>query len=76
MALDGLFLYALKNELKQNLVGCRVDKINQPTKNEVLLSFRAKSAAFRLLFNAAGNAAGVYITQEKPENSLASREHP
>lgn len=68
MALDGLYLYALSKELRAALVGCRVDKIGQPTKNEILLSFRTKGAAYRLLFNAAGNAAGAYLTETRPEN--------
>ena len=68
MALDGLFLYALKNELKTSLIGCRIDKITQPTKNEILISLRTRGAAYRLLFNAAGNAAGIYLTESRPEN--------
>ncbi len=68
MALDGLFLYALKKELNEALVGSRIDKIGQPAKNEIILSFRTKNGAKRLLINTAGNAAGVYLTNTRPEN--------
>ncbi len=51
MALDGAFLYAVKNEL-QILIGSRVDKIHQPSKEEIIIAIRAKGGSFKLLISA------------------------
>lgn len=68
MALDGLFLYALLHEIKQELVGYRVEKIYQPTRQELLLYFRNRSDTKRLLLSASGNAPRLHITKSKAEN--------
>ena len=68
MALDGLFLYALAHELRQELVGFRVEKISQPTRQEVLLYFRSRSETKKLLLSASGNAPRLHLTAIKPEN--------
>lgn len=35
MALDGIFLYHLKNEIADFAIDSRVDKIHQPSKDEI-----------------------------------------
>ena len=40
MALDGIFLSKVKNELINNAVGLRVDKVLQPTRDEIILNLR------------------------------------
>ncbi|MEG0614160.1 MAG: NFACT RNA binding domain-containing protein [Oscillospiraceae bacterium] len=67
MALDGAFLHTVKEEL-QILVNARIDKIYQPAKEEIVISFRAKSANYRLLMSASANSARVHITSETVEN--------
>lgn len=67
MALDGAFLYAVKGEL-DFLVGARIDKIHQPSKEEILISFRAQSGNHKLILSASANAARVHLTQTSPEN--------
>lgn len=67
MALDGAFLYALKCDLDV-LIGGRIDKIYQPSKDEIILSMRTKSANLRLLMSASANAARVHITAQAVEN--------
>ena len=39
MALDGAFLFAVKKELTP-LIGGRVEKIHQPSREEILISIR------------------------------------
>ena len=67
MALDGAFLHCIREELLP-LIGTRIDKIYQPSRDELVLSFRGKGGAVRVLFSASATAARVHITQSVPEN--------
>lgn len=67
MALDGAFLHCIKEELSP-LIGSRIDKIHQPARDTLVLSFRTKGGASRVLFSASADAARVHITQTAPEN--------
>lgn len=67
MALDGAFLHCIASELSP-LIGSRIDKIYQPTRDSLVLSFRAKGGAERVLFSACADAARVHITKEAVEN--------
>ena len=49
MALDGIFLHCLQQEIADGAVGDRVDKIHQPTKEEIVLTLRGRSGAKKLL---------------------------
>ena len=40
MALDGITLSMLKNELAEKLIGARIDIIHQPSKEELVISLR------------------------------------
>jgi len=44
MALDGAFLYTVRNELLP-LIGGRVEKIHQPSREEVIISIRTKNGS-------------------------------
>ncbi len=52
MALDGLYLRSLANEIKNTLISSRIDKITQPEKDEIILSFKINRKPVRLLLNA------------------------
>ena len=67
MALDGAFLHCIREELLP-LIGSRVDKIHQPARDTLVLSFRTKGGAVRVLLSAGADAARVHITQTNPEN--------
>lgn len=68
MALDGIFLYHLKNEISQFAVGSRVEKIHQPSKEELLFSLRSREGAKKLLLSCRADTAGLYFTSYPPEN--------
>lgn len=70
MALDGAFLYAVKKEIEM-LKGARIDRIHQPSKEEIIISFRAKSGNYKLLMSASANSARVHITNSNTENPKA-----
>lgn len=67
MALDGVFLNQVKNELTP-LIGGRVDKIHQPSREELLITLRTRDGAYRLLFNTGAGTARVHATKADIDN--------
>lgn len=69
MALDGAFLRVIRNELSAVLIGARVDKIYQPSKDEIIITLRTRTmGGFRLLLSANANHARVHFTKQAVEN--------
>ena len=68
MALDAATLELVARELDGQLSGSRIDKIFQPTKDEVVLALRGYNAGWRLLISARSGAARVGVTAQKLEN--------
>lgn len=68
MALDGVFLRHIKTELEQKLLNSKVDKIYQPSKDEILLLMRSREGSFRLLLSARADSPRIHITKDNPEN--------
>ena len=68
MSFDGLFTYAMTNELSLALKGGRINKIQQPFPNELLIVIRANGKNQRLLLSAHPNYARVQLTNEIYEN--------
>ncbi len=67
MPLDGLFLHHLTNEL-QKCVGCRADKIHQPSRDELVFLLRSAGFSGRLLITARSGSARLHITRTSPDN--------
>lgn len=67
MALDGAFLHIVKKELS-HLIGGRVDKISQPSREEVVITFRTHGGNCKLLISASAGSARVHITKKAIEN--------
>lgn len=74
MSLDGAFLHCVKEELSA-LVGARVDKISQPSREEIVVSLRMLNgedrSAKKIVFSANGTAARVHLTEQEYENPSA-----
>ena len=68
MALDGAFLRHIKKELEGVLLEARVDKIHQPNREELVIAFRSRETACKVLFSARANSARVHLTQIALEN--------
>lgn len=68
MGLDGLFLYALKNELGSALVGAKVDKIHQPSKDELVLLLRQNNKNIKLLISIRQSSPRIHLTEQTFEN--------
>ena len=69
MALDGVFLSRIKNELEPILLGSRVDKIHQPSRDSLVMTLRTVGQGNRkLLFSSSAGTARVHLTEREPEN--------
>lgn len=67
MAFDGAFLYKVLAELK-TAVDCHIDKIYQPSRDELVFLLRKKGFQKRLLINAKPGFSRVQFTENKYEN--------
>ena len=65
MPFDAMFLSAVCDELRQELIGARVEKVQQPARDMVVLQLRGKA---RLLLSASGNRPRFHVTQASYEN--------
>ncbi|NLL51163.1 MAG: fibronectin/fibrinogen-binding protein [Peptococcaceae bacterium] len=68
MALDSITLSYLIKELHPILVGTRIDKIQQPEKDEIHLLVRSAGQTQRLLLNAGSTAARIHLTEQAKKN--------
>lgn len=68
MALDAATLALTAQELKNALTEARIDRITQPTRDEVLFQMRTREAGFKLLLSARSGSARVCLTGEAYEN--------
>lgn len=70
MALDGIFLHFLTREL-QGFIGARVDKIVQPSREEIILHLRGRGTSGKLLLSGGAAAPRVHFIEHAPENPKA-----
>ena len=70
MALDAATLALVTEELKTTLLDAKIDKIFEPTRDEVLVTLRTRTDTYRLLLSARSGSARVCLTQESFENPL------
>ncbi len=68
MALDGAFLYALRQELTAALAGARIDKIHQPSREELVLWMRSPEGNCKLYASARAASPRVHLVTAVPEN--------
>lgn len=68
MPLDAIYLSALTTELRDKLEGGRIDKVQQPERDMLLISLRSKGENLRLLLSAGTGSARVHLTQSSFEN--------
>ncbi len=63
MSFDGFFLHHMTAELKANLEGGRIQKINQPFEQEIVLNIRNNRQSHKLLLSAHSVFGRVQLTQ-------------
>lgn len=70
MALDGVVISNIINELNTKIVGGRIDKISQPEADEVILSIRHEKTSYKLLLSALANMPRIHLTEIPKKNPL------
>lgn len=70
MALDAATLALCARELSNALVDARIDKIFEPTRDEVVLNLRTRTDSPRLFLSARSGSARACLTKETFENPL------
>lgn len=68
MALDGIFLTKIKNELNEKAVSLRVDRVNQPTNDEIILNLRGRNGNYKLLFCVRADSPRLHFTSHSIDN--------
>lgn len=68
MALDGLYLRTIKNEIEQKALGSRIDKIYQPSREEIVLVLRGRGFVGKLLLSAGADSPRIHFTRSEMEN--------
>ncbi len=70
MALDGITISNIINELKTKLLGGRVDKIYQPENDEIIISIRSLGKAHKLLITANASHPRLHLTEKSKSNPM------
>ncbi|MDD3225522.1 MAG: NFACT RNA binding domain-containing protein, partial [Clostridium sp.] len=70
-ALDGIFIYSILWELKNNILNGKVSKVNQPEKDEISLLIRSKdNKNCKLLISASSSYPKIHLTEKNKQNPL------
>ncbi|WP_160688845.1 NFACT RNA binding domain-containing protein [Clostridium sp. C2-6-12] len=70
MALDGIYLYSLINDLQKSILNSKIDKINQPEKDEIILTIRKDRSNIKLLISASPRFARIHLTNSTKPNPI------
>jgi len=68
MPLDAFCLSAVREELARQITGMRIDKVQQPERDVIILSLRGSGVAHRLLISAGSGDMRVHLTEHQFEN--------
>lgn len=68
MSYDGIVTRKIVNELKATLLGGKIQKITQPSKNDIVFNVYSMGKAYKLLLSANNNEARIHLTNKKYEN--------
>ena len=68
MALDGIYLRHIKNEIEAQSLGARVNQIYQPNRDELVFVLRTYGGSQKLLLSARANSPRVNYCVNTPEN--------
>lgn len=72
MAFDGIVTRAIINELKENLIGGKIDKVHQPDKNTIILGIYAKSSHYSLNICIDAHNCRINLTTKTRQNPLVA----
>lgn len=69
MALDGLVIHSIADELNSLLNGAKIDKIYQPEEDEILLQIRNNKINYKLVISASASNPRVYLAEDYKKNN-------
>lgn len=72
MAFDACFMAAIAFELTENIIGARIEKIQQPEKDEIILILHRDRQTIKLSISAGANNPRINITSITKENPKAA----
>lgn len=72
MSYDGIVTHFVVEELKEKLIGGKINKINQPDRNDIHMIVYNNRKNYRLLLGVSSNIPRVYITEENRNNPLTA----
>lgn len=68
MPMDAVIIHAIKEELEKELIGARIDKVQMPERDVLLLSVRGNTGNRKLLLSANTGSARIQFTDNTYEN--------
>lgn len=71
MSFDGIFTKAIVDEISPLLIGGKINKVNQPDKNEITLQIYNKEN-YKLLMSSANNLARVHLSTKNKKNPITA----
>ena len=72
MSYDGIVTHFVVDELKEKLIGGKINKINQPDRNEIHLTVYHNRKNYRLLLGVSSSIPRVYLSSESRKNPLTA----
>lgn len=71
MALDGIFLFSIIDEISPLMIDSKIEKINQPEKDEINIVFKKDRKKYKLLISASSNYPRIHFTEIAKKNPLS-----
>lgn len=68
MSFDGIVTRKIVNELKKEILGGKIQKISQPSKNDLVFNIYSMGKSHKLLLSANNNESRINLTNHKYEN--------
>ena len=68
MSFDGIVTRKIVNELKKEILGGKIQKISQPSKNDLVFNIYSMGKSHKLLLSANNNESRINLTKQKYEN--------
>lgn len=68
MSFDGIVTRKIVNELKKEILGGKIQKISQPSRNDLVFNIYSMGKSIKLLLSANNNEARLNLTNKKYEN--------
>lgn len=72
MPLDGLMLRGVTNELKHSLVGGLIDKVQQPSKDDLIFTIRNNGKNVKLMISCNATSSRIHTTTEIRQNPMTA----